>query len=132
MQSSEERDHLDRVMRYLRLEILGMEDTDQCCRQGGHRGKGSELLISLPCTSMQMSYTHTVLSCTHAQTPTQIHRGSDEQEAEGKQAGFPVIKNLPANAGDAVSILGCRRSSGIGNGHPLQYACLENPMDRGT
>ena len=46
-----------------------------------------------------------------------------------------VVKNLPANAGDKTdtgSILGLGRSSGIGNGAPLQYFCLENFMDRGT
>ena len=49
--------------------------------------------------------------------------------------GFPsdtVVKNLPANARDAGnmgSILGLERSHGVGNGNPLQYSCLENPMD---
>ena len=43
-----------------------------------------------------------------------------------------VIKNVPANAGDAGSIPGLRRSPGEGNGNPLQYACLENPMNRGA
>ena len=41
-----------------------------------------------------------------------------------------VVKNLPANAGDArhmSSIPGSGRSSGVGNGNPLQYSCLENP-----
>ena len=49
--------------------------------------------------------------------------------------GFPdgaVVKNLPANAGDAGSIPGSGRSPGKGDGNPLQYSCLENPMDRGT
>ena len=40
--------------------------------------------------------------------------------------------NLPANAGDLGSIPGSGRSPGEGNGHPLQYSCLENPMDRGA
>ena len=47
--------------------------------------------------------------------------------------GFPegsVVKNLPANAGDVGSIPGSERSPGEGNGSPLQYSCLENPMDR--
>ena len=47
--------------------------------------------------------------------------------------GGTVIKNLSANAGDARdsgSILGSGRSSGEGNGSPLQLSCLENPMDR--
>ena len=36
------------------------------------------------------------------------------------------------NAGDPGSILGSGRSPGEGNGYPLQYSCLENPMDGGT
>ena len=42
-------------------------------------------------------------------------------------------RNLPANAGeagDAGSIPGLGRSPGGGNGNPLQYSCLEHPMDR--
>ena len=42
-----------------------------------------------------------------------------------------MVKNLPANAGDTGYILGSGRSPGDGNGNPLQYACLGNPMDRG-
>ena len=36
------------------------------------------------------------------------------------------------NAGDPGSITGAGRSPGEGNGTPLQYSCLENPMDRGA
>ena len=43
-----------------------------------------------------------------------------------------MVKNLPANAGDAGSIPGLGRSPGEGNINPLQYACLGNPMDRGA
>ena len=46
-----------------------------------------------------------------------------------------VVKNLPANAGDIRdlgSIPGSRRSPGGGHGNPLQYSCLENPMERGA
>ena len=60
--------------------------------------------------------------------------------------GFPggmVVKNLPANVGDSghlglipggwkLNPGGLERSSGGGNGNPLQYHCLENPMDRGA
>ena len=42
------------------------------------------------------------------------------------------VKNLPANAGDPGSIPGSGKSPGGGNGYPLQYSCLENPMDRGA
>ena len=46
-----------------------------------------------------------------------------------------MVKNQPANegdAGDAVSIPGSGRSSAGDRGNPLQYSCLENPMDRGA
>ena len=52
--------------------------------------------------------------------------------------GFPgvsVVKKLPAIAGDTRnpgSIPGLGRSPGEGNENPLQYSCLENPMDRGA
>ena len=49
--------------------------------------------------------------------------------------GFPhgsVVKNSAGNAGDAGSIPRSGRSPGEGNGYPLQYFCLENPMDRGA
>ena len=43
-----------------------------------------------------------------------------------------MVKNLHANAGDSGLIPGSGRSLGGGNGNPLQYHCLENPMDRGA
>ena len=43
-----------------------------------------------------------------------------------------MVKNLPANAGDTGSVSGLGRSPEEGNGNPLQYACLGNPMDTGT
>ena len=52
--------------------------------------------------------------------------------------GFPggtVVKNLPANAGDAKDVGSMPESGrfpGKGNGNPLQYSCLENPMDGGV
>ena len=52
--------------------------------------------------------------------------------------GFPggsVVKNPPANEGDTGDvglIPGSGRSLGEGNGNPLQYSCLGNPMDRGA
>ena len=52
--------------------------------------------------------------------------------------GFPggtVVKNPPVNAGDTRdvgSVSGLGRSPGRGNGNPLQYSCLENPMHRGA
>jgi len=52
-----------------------------------------------------------------------------------KMRGFPhssVGKKFTCNAGDPGSIPGSGRSPGEGNGNPLQYSCLENPMDRGA
>ena len=46
-----------------------------------------------------------------------------------------MVKNPPANAGDVGdpgSVPGLGRFPGGGNGNPLQYACLENSMDRGV
>ena len=52
----------------------------------------------------------------------------------GFQRGFPggsEGKASACNAGDLSSIPGSGRSAGKGNSNPLQYSCLENPMDRG-
>ena len=44
-----------------------------------------------------------------------------------------IVNNLSTcNAGDPGSIPGLGRSTGEGKGNPLQYSCLENPMDRGA
>ena len=47
-------------------------------------------------------------------------------------SGGSVVKNPPANAGDIGLILGLERLPREGNGNPVQYSCLENPMDRGA
>ena len=49
--------------------------------------------------------------------------------------GLPGVsgdKESACNVGDPSSIPGSERSPGEGNGNPLQYSCLENPMDRGV
>ena len=43
-----------------------------------------------------------------------------------------MVKHCLQNAGDPGLIAGSVRSPGEGNGNPLQYSCLENPMDRGA
>ena len=53
----------------------------------------------------------------------------------GETQVAPVVKKPPASAGEVRgtgSIAGSGRSSGEGNGTPLQYSCLEDPMDRGA
>ena len=52
-----------------------------------------------------------------------------------EETGFPagaVVKNLSVNAGDAGLIPGLGRSPGEGNGNPIWYSFLKNPMDRGA
>ena len=46
--------------------------------------------------------------------------------------GSSVSKETAYNRGDPGLIPGLERSPGEGNGNPLQYSCLENPMDRGA
>ena len=59
-------------------------------------------------------------------------------KASNLKEGFPggsVVKNPPASAGDARDvglIPGSGRSPREGNGNPVHYSCLENPMDRGA
>ena len=70
-----------------------------------------------------------------------LHSGSkygriyQGQQDLNTQEGFPggsVVKNLPANAGHAGWNPGWQRFPGEGNDNPLQYSCLENPMDGGA
>ena len=78
-----------------------------------HRFAESDMTEQLKWTDIYI-HTHT-----HTHTHTGFHGGSDG-------------KNLPANAGDRGLIPGSRRSPREGNGNPLKYSCLGNPVDRGT
>ena len=57
--------------------------------------------------------------------------GGKEDQVMQQRVSYSV-KNPPANAGDVGSISGSGRAPGKGNGNPLQYSCLGNPMDRGA
>ena len=80
--------------------------------------------------------------CVHSQSdPPTLSRAASPQASalaplqSGWNMGLPfgsVVKNLPANVGDTDSISGSGRSPGKGNGNPLQYSCLGNPMGRGA
>ena len=67
-----------------------------------------------------------------------INEGTGKKLRFVRRIVFPggaVVKNPSANAvatGDAGLILGSGRSPGEGNGNPLQYSCLGNPMDKGA
>ena len=70
-----------------------------------------------------------VCVCIHTNTYNKIRK------TKGSSDGSVVNKVLPDNVGDtrdAGLIPGLGRSLGEGNGHPLQYSCLENPVNRGT
>ena len=60
-------------------------------------------------------------------THTYMHHTQTQDFPDGS-----VVKNLAADVGDSGLIPGSGKSPGEGNGHPLQYSCLENPMDRGA
>ena len=80
----------------------------------------------------------------HFQTPSHWELGFSAWTLAGRQSSAysrdlsscplvaQLVKNLPANAGDVVSIPGSGRSPREGHGNPLQYSCLGNPMDRGA
>ena len=66
------------------------------------------------------------------------YKGSSFTDSSARKWGLPgssVVTSLPAKAGEAGdtgSIPGWGRFPEEGNGNPLQYSCLENPMDRGA
>ena len=63
---------------------------------------------------------------------TQLSNFTSLLEAERGLSGGLVVKSPSANAGDLCLTPGSGRSLGEGNGNPLQYSCLENPMGSGA
>ena len=79
---------------------------------------GAELLLEVKDkNALNLSYCHSAV-CLYIER--QIH--GLPRYVSGKDSAY--------NAGDPGSISGSGRSPGEGNGYPLQYSCLENPMDR--
>ena len=68
------------------------------------------------------------LVCTHCPRPASVILSSYTADFPGGSDG----KASAYNAGGLGSVPGLGRSPGEGNGDPLQYSCLENPMDGGT
>ena len=64
--------------------------------------------------------------------PLILSFGASLNSLLGRASLVQMVRNLPANSGDVVSIPGLRRSPGEGNGYPLHYSCLESPLDRGA
>ena len=64
-----------------------------------------------------------------------VHKESDMTQRPSLSLHVTLVKNSSANAGDlrdTVSIPGLRRSPREGHGNPLQYLCLENPLEKGA
>ena len=61
-----------------------------------------------------------------------VHYTDETHLHYGGFSGGSVVKNEPADTGDVGLIPGVGRCPGEGNGDPLHYSCLENPMDGGA
>ena len=76
---------------------------------------------------------YTVLTLQKADDTNHLETKNSIGSRYKAQKGFPgglVVKNLPVNAGDTGLIPSSGRCPGEGNGNPLQYSCLENPLER--
>ena len=92
------------------------------------------LVWASPSTTFNLVQLLTMFWLWPGPSPHQAHFTPALYIREGSQVVL-VVKNLPANAGDARDlglIPGSGKSPGEGNGNPFQYSCLENPMDRGA
>ena len=137
-----------RRQRQRKKEEIGTNLKDEWCENSVHFFKLQALTVYLYYTKKEMA-THSQYPCLEnpmdrgaypctavhgfAQNWTQLKRLSTRKKWASQVA--LVVKNLPANAGDirdANLIPGWARSPGEGNGNPLQYSCLGNPMDRGA
>ena len=91
------------------------------------------MLSLCPVTSWRKGWAWKLANC-FLQSPRRLIRPLGPLWFSHHQVAL-VVKNPPANAGDLRdedSIPGLGRSPGEGNSNPLQYSCLENPIDRGT
>ena len=88
-------------------------------------------IISL--TGVESSLHVSILECIVPCIPLLEHYHRHEDMGfPGVKNRFPDYKEHFCNSGDLGSIPGSGRSSGEGNGYPLQYSCWENSMDRGA
>ena len=82
---------------------------------------------------MFICFLHFLLTSTKSEKISTIEKIFKVQISRHTWFSFSSVSKEPAsNAGDQGSIPGSERSLGEGNGNPLQYSCLENPMDGGA
>ena len=102
----------------------------------GKEALGNQFFIlALPYTSLLISGNLVIYKYTHRHTHNTSVFFPSKMEEGALRFVFQafcgsVLKNMPANTGDAGAIPGSARSPGEGNGNPLQYSCLGNPLDR--
>ena len=90
------------------------------------------------CLKVHLVLSDLILSCVQRQWPdfllflTFYHSKRLHERSEIKLSGGSDGKESACDAGDPGSIPGLERSPGGEHGNPLQYPCLENPMDRGA
>ena len=91
------------------------------------------LFASLLVTSVRSKHTHSNTILRLSQIIVTVLNLTDRSLCHPSRCPhISVSKSSACNAGDLGSFPGLGRSLGEGNGNPLQYSCLENPMDRGA
>ena len=88
-----------------------------------------------PLTGLRMIKSENVGVKCSAQHPTPCRDSTNDNHYRGASQVAPVAENSPANAGDVrvVGLIsGSGRTPGGGYGYPLQYSCVQNPMDWGA
>ena len=91
-----------------------------------------QICWDIECHTLITSSFRFLNNCWNSITFTSILLARELSKAQLAFPGSSEVKASACNAGDLGSILGLGRSPGEGNGNPLQYSCLENPMDRGA
>ena len=116
----------------LAWRIPGTEEPGWLPSMGSHRvGHDWSDLAAAKVTPPKLKWLN--LTSSYFGVPPQLPQGFEDMVSN--QLSFPggsEVNNVPASAGDRGLIPGSGRSSGEGNGNPLQYSCLENSIDRGA
>ena len=129
---------MDLVLASYRLKIrIDGNDAGESLRARPPHSSGESKFVWLfrrikPCLSKHTEHSSSdsavhLLGTRPSSTHTKEHKGTWMRFPGGSDG-----KEFTCNAGDPGSISGSGRFPGEGNGYPLQYSCLENPVDRGA